>query len=200
MSCEPHPTDEDLVERAKRSPQDDLRAFESLVLRHRDRIRANCRYLTKAPEEAEDLAQEVFVKAFFALSKFEGRSQFRTWIHRIKANHCLNYLRSRRNRTFVDVETPGLDSIDDLQVAPSAVRRVESAEAAELVRAVLEAMPDTLRVPVILRDLDEMSYQEIADALEVGLSAVKMRIRRGRAMFRELHDKRREELEKEERA
>lgn len=150
---------------------------------------ANCRYLTRSPDDSEDLAQEVFVKAFFGLARFEGRSQFRTWIQRIKANHCLNFLRSsKKGKSFVDVDTPGLDGIDELQVAPMAHRNIEAGETRDVVRAVLESMPDTLRIPLILRDLDDMSYQEIADSLELGLSAVKMRIKRGREMFREIYE------------
>ncbi|GJM43487.1 MAG: RNA polymerase sigma factor [Gemmatimonadota bacterium] len=182
-------TDEELVESARQSPEGDLRAFDELVRRHEKRVLANCRYLTRSPDDSEDLAQEVFVKAFFGLARFEGRSQFRTWIQRIKANHCLNFLRSsKKGKSFVDVDTPGLDGIDELQVAPMAHRNIEAGETRDVVRAVLESMPDTLRIPLILRDLDDMSYQEIADSLELGLSAVKMRIKRGREMFREIYE------------
>lgn len=156
----------------------------------------NCRYLTRSPDDAEDLAQEVFVKAFFALGRFEGRAQFRTWIQRIKANHCLNHLRAKKNRTFVDVNEPALEAEEDLVVAPDAERIVDAGDVQELVRAVLESIPDTLRLPLILRDLDEMSYQEIAETLGVGLSAVKMRIKRGREMFRREYESRRREMER----
>ncbi|MBZ0269043.1 sigma-70 family RNA polymerase sigma factor [bacterium] len=155
----------------------------------------NCRYLTRSPDDAEDLAQEVFVKAFFALGRFEGRSLFRTWIQRIKANHCLNHLRSKKNRTFVDVDDPALEGEADLAVEPRADRVLEGGDAREMVRVVLESIPDTLRVPVILRDLDEMSYQEIAETLDVGLSAVKMRIKRGREMFRSEYERLQREME-----
>ena len=102
------PTDTDLVERAKRAVRDDYGAFEVLVQRYQEKVLGNCRYLTGSRDDADDLAQEVFVKAFFALPRFEGRSTFHTWLWRIKVNHCLNHLRRSRQERTIDVETPGL--------------------------------------------------------------------------------------------
>lgn len=76
-------SDETLAERARATPADDLRHFETLVLRHRAHVIANCRYLTQQPNDAEDLAQDVFVKAYFALSRFRGGSTFRTWLRKL---------------------------------------------------------------------------------------------------------------------
>lgn len=184
MSIEP-PSDEDLVRRAQAAPSGDLRAFETLVNRHQRRVLTNCRHLTRS-DDAEDLAQEVFVKAFFALRRFEGRSRFGTWIGRIKVNHCLNHLRKRKDRVFVDVDDPATAAAPELVVEPDVARRVAGEAGRERVREILERLPATLRVPLILRDLDELSYQEIAEELGIGLSAVKMRIKRGREMFRRL--------------
>ena len=178
-------SDEDLVRRAQESPPGDLRAFEALVRRHQRRVLTNCRHLTRS-EDAEDLAQEVFVKAFFAMRRFEGRSRFGTWLGRIKVNHCLNHLRKRKDKVFVDVEDPAVGGAPELAVEPGVARRMEAEGDRARVRAVLERIPQTLRVPLILRDLDEMSYQEIAEEMGIGLSAVKMRIKRGREAFRAL--------------
>ncbi|MBM3763550.1 MAG: hypothetical protein FJW36_25370 [Acidobacteria bacterium] len=79
--------DFELLQAALKAPEGDLRAFEELVARYHRRILANCRYLTRDEQYYEDLAQEVFVKAFFALKSFEGRSSFRHWLKRIKVNH-----------------------------------------------------------------------------------------------------------------
>ena len=89
--------DEDLVRAARDAREGDLQAFEQLVDRHRKRILADCRYLTRDENNSEDLAQEVFVKAFFGLRNFEGRSSFRHWLQRIKVNHCLNHLKKRES-------------------------------------------------------------------------------------------------------
>ena len=83
--------DDMLLRVVRAAPEGDLRAFEELVQLHRKRILADCRYLTRDENNSEDLAQEVFVKAFFGLQRFEGRSSFRHWLQRIKVNHCLNH-------------------------------------------------------------------------------------------------------------
>jgi RNA polymerase sigma-70 factor (ECF subfamily) len=179
-------TDEELVAAAQAAPQGDTRGFERLVQRYQAKVLANCRYLTKSSHEAEDLAQEVFVKAYFGLAKFEGRSQFRTWLNRIKVNHCLNHLEKSNGKRYVDIDDPALDGDIRLQVGASAEKAMLSADRRRQIGAVLDAMPDTLRVPLVMCDLDELSYDQIADLLGIGLSAVKMRIKRGRAQFQRL--------------
>lgn len=175
--------DEQLVDRCLRAPGGDVRAFEHLVKRHQDRVLANCRYLSGSSVEAEDLAQEVFVKAFFGLRNFERRSKFSTWLQRIKINHCLNFNKKRRRVTFVSVEAPEMASQPDLQTPPQAERAVDAKDQRQRISAILDEMSENLRVPLILRDSDGLSYAEIAEQLEISLSAVKMRIKRGREEF-----------------
>ncbi len=176
--------DEKLVQRAKRGAAGDLRAFEQLVLRHQDFVLANCRGMSGSAEDAQDLAQEVFVKAYFGLKRFEGRSSFGSWVKRIKVNHCLNHIRKKRGKQFVDVDDPVVETASEMQVAPRASREAEARDDRKRIRRALEKLPDTLRLPLIMRDLDGMAYQEIADDLGLGLSATKMRIKRGREEFR----------------
>lgn len=178
------PSDEQLVDRSVSVAGGDVRAFEVLVRRHQERILANCRYLTGSSADAEDLAQEVFVKAFFGLRRFERRSKFSTWLQRIKINHCLNFIQKRRNRSFVDIESPEMETRVDLQTAPRAEQDMNAAYARRRISEVLDEMSESLRVPLILRDADGMSYSEIAEQLDLSLSAVKMRIKRGREEFR----------------
>lgn len=182
-------TDEILVERALAGPEGDTRAFESLMQRHQASVLANCRYLTRSPDDAEDLAQEVFVKTYFNLASFEGRSKFKTWVHRIKINHCLNFLKKKKGRQFLDVDEPALADAEQLKVNPAAHRDTVAGEERRRIREALAAMNDTTRIPLVLCDLDGLSYQEIADTLGLGLSAVKMRIKRGREEFRRLYDR-----------
>lgn len=184
MSLQDDIPDEELVELVRQAGEGDMRPFDVLVRRHRGRVLANCRYLTRASADSEDLAQEVFLKAFFALERFEGRSGFKTWIQRIKINHCLNYLEKRRRRASVDVEDPRVRDRVELRVAPDAELRVQMISDRERIVYILDSLSDTLRVPLILRDADGASYQEIADQLGIGLSAVKMRIKRAREDFR----------------
>lgn len=182
-------SDEKLVRRAKSGAAGDLRAFEQLVLRHQDFVLANCRGMSGSAEDAQDLAQEVFVKAYFGLRRFEERSSFGSWVKRIKVNHCLNHIRKRRGKQFVDVDDPVAETESELQVAPRAEREAEARDDRARIRGVLEQLPDKLRLPLIMRDLDGMAYQEIADDLGLGLSATKMRIKRGREEFRRLYDR-----------
>jgi RNA polymerase sigma-70 factor, ECF subfamily len=180
--------DESLVERAQASPSGDLRAFEGLVQRHQDMILANCRYMTGSADTAEDLAQEVFVKAYFALPRFEKRASFGTWVKRIKVNHCLNHIRKVKKSTFVDVDDPALQAESAMQVPATGAADLEALDERERIRRTLDQVPEKLRLPLILRDLDGLTYQEIAEHLHIGLSAVKMRIKRGREEFRRLYD------------
>lgn len=179
-------TDEELVDRLKAAGDADLRAFEILVDRYESRIVANCRHLAGSPADAPDLAQEVFVKAYFGIARFEGRARFSTWLQRIKVNHCINFMKKQRGKTFLDVDEPVTASGDALQVHPVAEREIEVADTRARVGAVLEQMSATLRIPLVMRDMDELTYQEISEELGLGLSAVKMRIKRGREEFRSL--------------
>ncbi|MDH3403140.1 MAG: RNA polymerase sigma factor [Acidobacteriota bacterium] len=179
-------TDGELVELA-RGAAADPRPFEVLVGRYQQRILTNCRYLTRSPDDAEDLAQEVFVKAFFGLARFEGRSKFSTWLQSIKINHCLNFLQKKKGRQMVDLEAPGRELEAGLYSAANSAIDLESLDQRRRIGRVLDSMSATLRVPLLLRDLDGLSYQEVADRLGIGMSAVKMRIKRAREEFRELY-------------
>jgi RNA polymerase sigma-70 factor, ECF subfamily len=180
--------DRDTVEAARRAPEGDLRAFEELVLRHQKRVLANCKYLTRDDANYEDLAQDVFVKAFFGLKTFEGRSTFQGWVKKIKVNHCLTHMKKQAGKLSSAIEEGSEEQISQLQVGAVAELNVQADEQRRSIEEVLGAMPDTLRVPLVMCDMDEMSYEEVAAALGLGLSAVKMRIKRGREMFRELYE------------
>jgi RNA polymerase sigma-70 factor (ECF subfamily) len=112
---------------------------------------------------------------------------FGSWLKRIQVNHCLSFMRKRKGRSFVDVDNPAAAIEPELVEEPRAEEHAEASEERNRIRATLDRIPDTLRVPLVMRDLDDLSYQEIADALGIGLSAVKMRIKRGRELFRELY-------------
>lgn len=181
--------DADLLHLALNAPEGDFRAFEELVLRYQKRVVANCRSITRDPNNAEDLAQEVLVKVFFGLRGFEGRSSFGHWLRRIKINHCLNHLKKHGGRSFVDVEDPETDEFDELKVQVTAEQLAGAIGEKQIIGAVLESMPNTLRIPLVLCDMDELSYEEVAQTLGIGLSATKMRIKRAREDFRGRYEK-----------
>ena len=176
--------DEVLVRKAREALEGDLRPFEQLVLRYERRMVANCRYITHDPNEAEDLAQEVMVKAFYGLRSFEGRSTFRHWLQRIKVNHCLNHLKKQEGRSYIGVDEPEAGGFDQLRVQATAEHQAEVIGERELIARILNSMTETLRIPLVLCDMDELSYEEVAKVLGVSLSAVKMRIKRAREDFR----------------
>jgi RNA polymerase sigma-70 factor (ECF subfamily) len=177
-------SDEELVRMARASGRYDARPFEALVRRHQAFVAANCSAITRLPNDVDDLAQEVFVKAFFGLRHFEGEGPFRAWLHRIKVNHCLNHLRKARGAVMVELDDPGHENQAAMTTAPSAESELQAAADRERILAVLETMSDALRLPLMLRDGDGLSYEEIAAHLQISLSAVKMRIKRGREEFR----------------
>jgi RNA polymerase sigma-70 factor, ECF subfamily len=182
-------SDEELLQQAREAPEGDLRAFEKLVLRYQRRVVANCRYITRDPNNAEDLAQEVLVKAFFGLRGFEGRSSFGSWLQRIKINHCLNYLKKQAGRSFVGVEEREVEEFDQLQVRATAEQQADAISDRQLISEVLDSMSSTLRIALVLCDMDGLPYDEVAQSLRISLSAAKMRIKRAREEFRELYQK-----------
>jgi RNA polymerase sigma-70 factor (ECF subfamily) len=179
--------DEELIRRALQSPEGDLRAFEELVRKYQRRIVANCRHITRDPNNAEDLAQEVLVKAFFALRSFEGRSSVRHWLQTIKVNHCLNHLKKQQRAVMVDIDEDEIHK-PDVSAPPAAERSLEILAERQIIERVLDSMSSTLRVPLILCDMDDLAYDEVAGLLGIGLSAVKMRIKRARQEFRERYE------------
>lgn len=176
--------DEELIRKVRAAPEGDLRPFEQLMLRYQKRVIANCRYITHDPNNAEDLAQEVMVKVFFAINSFEGKSSFRYWLQRVKVNHCLNYLKKQQGRSFVPVEGPESEGVDELKVQTTTEQRALDIGTRELIGTILDSMSKTLRLPLVLCDMDELSYEEVARLLGISLSAVKMRIKRAREEFR----------------
>src|ERR1035438_6315848 len=185
----PQETDELLVMQAKGAPEGDLRAFEKLVRRSQGKVVANCRYITRDPNIAEDLAQEVMVKAFFGLRAFEGRSSFGYWLKRIKAHHCVNHLKKSVGRSFVSTEEQDGDKSEQLKIQVTAERFADAILDRSMIGAVLDSMSSSLRIPLLLCDMDGLSYEEVAHSLGIGLSATKMRIKRARDEFREKYKK-----------
>lgn len=178
----PRPEEDELFEEARRAPDGDLRAFEALVQQNHRRIVADCRHITRDESVAEDLAQEVFLKAYFGMHNFEGRSSFRHWLQVIKVHHCLNHLkRVKKNQLSIDDEEEGMTNSVELSTADKTLERLSDRQR---IHRILEIMPETLRLPLVLRDMDELSYEEVAANLNISLSAVKMRIKRAREWFR----------------
>jgi RNA polymerase sigma-70 factor (ECF subfamily) len=171
----------------------ELHAFTELVRKYQDRVYNTCKRVCGDAEEAADLTQEAFMKAFASIDLFRGKSAFYTWIFRIAVNLSISYQRKRRTRSTVSLDRPIGDQTDgDARVHilrdESVADPADAPEAAETHARVLTALqeldPDH-RVAIVLRDIEGFDYQEIADILELPVGTVKSRIFRGRLALRE---------------
>lgn len=142
-----------------------------------------CRRITASQADADDAAQEALIAIVRGLPRFDGRSTFATWAYRVAANASLDELRRRRRRPLLPLDpSGGLDVIDRRSADDLAAAEDRVAERPDLDRA-LEALPAEFRVPVVLRDVADLDYAEIAHQLGIPLGTVKSRIARGRAML-----------------
>jgi RNA polymerase sigma-70 factor (ECF subfamily) len=142
--------------------------------------------------DATDVTQEVFIRVHKALPKFRGDSSLSTWIYAITSNLSRNAIRSRKNREKVQVltreEKDGQMPFWDRVADPKGIGASRSAESGDLSKSIqkaLETLPPDYREAVILRDMEDLDYQEIAEVLKTGVGTVKSRIARGRALLRE---------------
>lgn len=142
-----------------------------------------CRRITASRADADDAAQEALIAIVRGLPRFDGRSTFATWAYRVAANASLDELRRRRRRPLLPLDPAGeLDVIDRRSADDLAAAEDRVAERPDLDQA-LEALPAEFRVPVVLRDVADLDYAEIAHQLGIPLGTVKSRIARGRAML-----------------
>ncbi len=131
-------------------------------------------------DEAEDLAQDIFLKIFKSLDTFDRRANFQTWLISISRNLCIDHYRSvRKERETIDRDVDASD-LSPQSHEPGPVAALEQRDRVALLREAMAALPDTLRTAVLMRDIQELSYQEIADQLRLPEGTVKSRINRGR--------------------
>ena len=154
-------------------------AFEKLFALHKDKVR-NLIFLTLGDSEfADDIIQDVFISVYHKIKEFRFESKFTTWIYRITVNKCRDYLRKKRVRSIF---TPIKDSHENIQ--SSSLRT--DIDIPQIVRKAIERLPEKLRVPLILRDIDGFSYNEIAEKLDCEVGTVKSRIFRARENLKAL--------------
>jgi RNA polymerase sigma-70 factor, ECF subfamily len=173
--------DAELVSQVRAGEQS---AFAELIRRHHAWVIGLCAAALGDKSAADDAAQEVFLKAYQSLPKFQGGSSFSTWLHRIAANHCLDLLRRRSRRPTESwdelLEKEGDNIHRLLAAAPDAER---SREDAELVTRVLDRLSPEYRLILTLREIQGLSYEEIAAAMGCSLDSVKARLQRARKDF-----------------
>jgi RNA polymerase sigma-70 factor (ECF subfamily) len=183
---EPHP-DIALVERAKAG---DTAAFEQLVRQYDRQIYRTALHITQNREDAEDITQDVFFKAFQKLEQFQGNSKFSTWLVRIAVNESLMRLRRRKTSRTVsmdqDVETEeGAIPRDFAEWRPNPEQIFSQSELGDILRKTIAGLPPGFRTVFTLRDIENLSTEETAEALGLSVPAVKSRLLRARLQLRE---------------
>jgi RNA polymerase sigma-70 factor (ECF subfamily) len=161
----------------------DARAMETLLGRHFAMVRAVCHRIAGASRDGDDATQEAMIRIVRGIDRFDGRSSFSTWAYRIASNSALDELRRRGRRPALhlvdDGERP--DPVDEL-----AERTVTASGDREAVQQALQQLPEDFRIPVVLRDVADLDYDEIAESLGIPIGTVKSRIARGRRQLVEL--------------
>ncbi|MEJ2099266.1 MAG: sigma-70 family RNA polymerase sigma factor [Desulfobacterales bacterium] len=169
----------DLIERFK---QGDPSAFEAIVRKHQDRIYNLCRYMLQDPRNAQDAAQDVFLKAYRALKHFRPDFSIYTWLYRIAVNTCLDY--QKKFRREVSRSEPLAEDLPSDEPFPEQL--YESREITAAIQLALQKLPKKLSAAIVLREIEGLSYKEIADVLHTSVGTVKSRISRAREELRHL--------------
>jgi RNA polymerase sigma-70 factor (ECF subfamily) len=180
--------DRQLVERAQRG---DKRAFELLVEKYQRKLARLLSRFIRDPAEVEDVTQEAFIKAYRALPAFRGDSAFYTWLYRIGINTAKNYLMAmgRRAPTSTEVEAEeaeGFEEGEQLRDINTPESVLLSNEIAETVNSTIEQLPEELRTAIQLREIEGMSYEDIAQVMNCPIGTVRSRIFRAREAIAEL--------------
>ena len=159
-------------------------SFQLLVERHQGRLFAVVRNYTRNRVEVEDIVQDAFLKAFKRLDSFQHQASFSTWLQRIAINTALDFIKRCGRSPITAVDDPEIIAERVPQVlAPGA--RLEREEIAEITHTVLDELPEIFRTVIIMRELEDRTYQEIADLLEISIGTVESRLYRARARFKD---------------
>ncbi|GBG01520.1 RNA polymerase sigma factor [Azospira sp. I13] len=174
--------DQKLVERAQSGEK---RAFELLVAKYQRKLGRLLSRFIRDPAEVEDVAQEAFIKAYRALPSFRGDSAFYTWLYRIGINTAKNYLvaQGRRAPTSTEFDSEEAETFDDgeqLRDINTPENLLLSKQIGETVNAAMDALPEELRTAIMLRELEGLSYEEIAKIMDCPIGTVRSRIFRAR--------------------
>ena len=175
----PEPTDELVL--VKRARQGDLSAYDELVRRYQERIYATVYHMTSNHEDANDLAQEAFIKAFQALKSFKGGSSFYTWVYRIAVNKTINFLKQRKNRAQMSLNDLDINAEHDPDLVAlisdkTPRREVNLTELQEKLNEAMQKLSEPHRLVVTLHDIQGLSHEEIADIMGCNIGTVRSRL------------------------
>ncbi len=174
-------SDEELVEACQSG---EVSAFDILVARWEDRIRGAAYRFLGSDEEARDVAQEAFLRAYQAIGTFKREARFSSWLYQIATNLCRDRLRRRKTRATVSLEALEEAGSVMVETRPGAHERLLERDLARAVRRAVDALPEEQREVVILKEYQDLTFLEIAQALDVPVSTVKTRLYRGLGQLR----------------
>lgn len=169
-------TDEELVEACLAGEES---AFDVLLGRWEKRIRGAIYRLVGSDEEARDLCQEAFLKAYKSLRSFKQEARFSSWLYQIALNLCRDRMRRRRGKTMVSLDELEEGGAATPVAGPTALDLLQERDTKRLVRGAIEALPDEQREVIILKEYQGLTFLEIAQVLDVPISTVKTRLYRG---------------------
>ncbi len=172
------PDEMELVRRARKG---DLAAYDDLVRRYQERIYATIYHMTANHEDANDLAQEAFIKAFQALKSFKGGSSFYTWVYRIAVNKTINFLKQRRNKAQISLNDLDFNAEHDPDLVAliserTPRREINLAELQEKLNTAMQKLSEPHRLVVTLHDVQGLSHEEIAEIMDCNIGTVRSRL------------------------
>jgi len=176
---EPAPVpDLELVQRAQKG---DSAAYDELIRRYQERVYATVYHMTSNHEDANDLAQEAFIKAFHALKSFKGGSSFYTWVYRIAVNKTINFLKQRKNKAQMSLDDLDFNAEHDPDLVAlisdkTPRREVNLAELQEKLNGAMQKLSEPHRLVVTLHDVQGLSHEEIAKIMECNIGTVRSRL------------------------
>ena len=169
-------------------------SFEELVRRHQQRVFALVGGILRCPEDVEDVAQQVFLKAYLGIKKFDQRAAFSTWLYKIAVNECWDYLRKKKVRPLVyeaDLSEEQVSRLDGIVSAERPPADANSrAETRELLERMLSALPEQDRQLLVLKEMEGFSVQELAQILNLNVNTVKVRLFRARGRIMDVYRRR----------
>src|SRR5678810_534463 len=177
IMAEPVPETE-LVKRARRG---DLPAYDELVRRYQERIYATIYHMTSNHEDANDLAQESFIKAFHALKSFKGGSSFYTWVYRIAVNKTINFIKQRKNRVHMSLDDLDFNAEHDPDLVAlisekTPRREINITELQKKLNEAMQKLSESHRLVVTLHDVQGLSHEEIAKIMDCNIGTVRSRL------------------------
>ncbi len=179
--------DYEIVARAK---DGDKKAYDELTLMYKDAVFSIIYRMVHNQQEAEDLTQEAFIKAYNSISHFNEEYAFSTWLFKIATNNCIDFFRKRKLKTYsMDKSIKYKDEEIQQEYAdsePTADKKLLAKEKSRTIKEAINQLPEKYRTAIVLRHHDEKTYEEIADVLNLPLGTVKARIFRAREMLKKL--------------